>query len=111
MYTDHFTLKYIVNKPMLWGRIRRWLLLFQEYDFEVVFKLGKMNGGPNHLSHILSREDAGNLDDSFIDVKLFAINMVDGYFLDIVQFLSTCMAPSEMTVAQKKQLVVKAVDY
>jgi hypothetical protein len=37
--------------------------------------------------------------------------MVDDYFAEIVQFFSTRMAPSDMTVAQKKQLVVKAVDY
>jgi hypothetical protein len=37
--------------------------------------------------------------------------MVDDYFADIVQFLSTRVAPPEFTVAQKKQLVVKATDY
>ena len=40
MYTDHSTLKYLVNKRVLGGRICRWLLLFQEYDFEVIVKLG-----------------------------------------------------------------------
>ena len=38
MYTDHFVLKYLVNKPVFGGRICRWLLLFQEYDFEVIVK-------------------------------------------------------------------------
>ena len=38
MYIDHSVLKYLVNKPMLGGRICRWLLLFQEYDFEVIVK-------------------------------------------------------------------------
>ena len=28
MFTDHSTLKYLVNKPVLGGRICRWLLLF-----------------------------------------------------------------------------------
>jgi hypothetical protein len=28
MFTDHSTLKYLFNKPMLGGRICRWLLLF-----------------------------------------------------------------------------------
>jgi hypothetical protein len=37
--------------------------------------------------------------------------MVDDYFTDIVQFLSTGMAPSDMMVTQKKKLVVKVVDY
>jgi hypothetical protein len=85
--------------------------LFQEYDFEVIVKPGKLNAGPDHLSCILSGEDAGNLDDSLPDAHLFAVQMVDDYFTDIVQFLSTGMAPSDMTVAQKKQLVVKETDY
>jgi hypothetical protein len=33
MYTNHFSLKYLMNKPMLGGRICRWLSLFHEYDF------------------------------------------------------------------------------
>jgi hypothetical protein len=73
MYTDHSALKYLVNKPVLGGRICRWLLLFQEYDFEVVVKPGKLNAGPDHLSHILTGEDAGNLDDNFPDAQLFAV--------------------------------------
>jgi hypothetical protein len=54
MYTDHSALKYLVNKPVLGRRICKWLLTFREYDFEVVVKLGKLNAGPYHLSHILS---------------------------------------------------------
>ena len=50
MYADHSMLKYLVNKPVLGGRICRWLLLFQEYDFEVIVKPGCLNAGPNHLS-------------------------------------------------------------
>jgi hypothetical protein len=33
--------------------------------------------------------------------------MVDDYFIEIVQFLSTRMAPLNMIVAKKKHLVVK----
>jgi hypothetical protein len=39
-FTDHSTLKYLVNKPMLEGRICRWLLLFQDFSFEAIFKPG-----------------------------------------------------------------------
>jgi len=49
MFTYHFALKYLVNKPGLGGKICIWLLLFQEYDFEVVFKRGRLNVGPDHL--------------------------------------------------------------
>jgi len=37
--------------------------------------------------------------------------MVDDYFADIVQFLSTGVAPAEYTTTPKKKLVVKADDY
>jgi hypothetical protein len=39
-FTDHSTLKYLVNKPVLEGRICRWLLLFEEFSFEVIIKKG-----------------------------------------------------------------------
>lgn len=52
MYTDHSALKYLVNKPMLGVGICRWLLLFQEYDFEVIVKVGRLNVGPDCLSLI-----------------------------------------------------------
>jgi hypothetical protein len=89
MYTNHSALQYIVNKPMLGTRICIWSLLFQEYEFEVIVKLGKLNAGPNHLSRILIGEDAGNLDDSLTDVHLFSVQMVDDHFEEIVEFLST----------------------
>jgi hypothetical protein len=36
-------LVYLVNKPKVLRKITRWLLLFLEHDFMVVYKLGKNN--------------------------------------------------------------------
>jgi hypothetical protein len=47
-------------------------------------KPGKFNSELDHLSCILSGEDAGNLDDNLPDVHLFLVQMVDDYFADIV---------------------------
>jgi hypothetical protein len=44
----------------------------------------KLNAGPDHLSCILSGEDAGNLDDSFPDAQVFATKMVDDYLSNIL---------------------------
>lgn len=77
MYTYHSALRYIVNKLVLGGRTCRWLLLFQEYDFEVIVKLGKLNARPDHLSRLESGEEGGNLDDSLPDARLFSIRMLD----------------------------------
>jgi len=77
MFTDHSTLKYLVNKPVLGGKICRWLLLFQEYDFEIIVKLGRLNAGPNHLSRLESGEEPISLEDCLPNVQLFSIQIVD----------------------------------
>jgi hypothetical protein len=40
-YVDHMALVYLVNKPQVSRIITRWLLLFLEYDFTVVYKLSR----------------------------------------------------------------------
>jgi hypothetical protein len=67
MFIHHSTLKYLVNKSVLGGRICRWLQLFQEYDFEIVVKPGKMNKGPNHLLRLEHREEPTILEDTLSD--------------------------------------------
>ena len=37
--------------------------------------------------------------------------MVDDYYEHIIQFLAMGTTPEELTTSQKKQLVVKAVDF
>lgn len=49
MFTDHSAMKYLVNKLVLGEKICRLLLLFQEYDYEVIVKPGRLNVGLNHL--------------------------------------------------------------
>jgi hypothetical protein len=102
MFTDHSALKYLVNKPVLRGRICRWLLIFQEYDFEIVIKPRRMNKGPDHLSRLEHGEEPTSLEDTLLDAQLMAIKKVDDHFAEIVQFLSTGMEPREYTVIQKK---------
>jgi hypothetical protein len=111
MFTDHSALRYLVNKPVLGGRICRWLLLFQEFDFEVVVKPGRLNAGPDHLSRITNGEEPSSLEDNFPDAQLFSVQIVDEYFADIIEFLSTGFSPKEFNTAQKKNLVVRVADY
>jgi hypothetical protein len=73
MFTDHSTLKYLVKKPVLGGKICRWLLLFQEYEFEIIVKPGRLNAGPDHLSRLASGEELISLEDCLPDAQLFSI--------------------------------------
>ena len=49
-HTNHDSLKYLVNKPDLSGRIARWILLLQEFNYEVMVKPGKANANADYLS-------------------------------------------------------------
>jgi hypothetical protein len=97
IFTNHFALKYLVNKPVLGGRICRWLLLFQEYDFEIIVKPRRMKKGLDHLSRLEHGEDPTSLEDTLPDAQLLPIRNIDDHFADIVQFLSIVMAPTEYT--------------
>jgi hypothetical protein len=108
IFIDHSALKYLFNKPLLGGRVCVWLLLFQEYDFEIVVKPGRINKGLDHLSRLEHGEDPTSLEDTLLDAQFMAIRRVDDHFVEIFKFLSTRMAPSEYTIIQKKQLVVCA---
>ena len=80
MFTDHSALKYLLNKPVLWGKICRWLLLFQEYDFEIIVKPSRLNARADHLSRLESGEEPTCLEEYLLDAQLFSIQIVDDQF-------------------------------
>ena len=84
MFTDHSALKYLVNNLVLGGKICRWLLLFQEFDFEIIVKSGHLNVGPYHLSPIEIGEEPMSIEDGLPDAQLFRVGMVDDYYEKIV---------------------------
>jgi hypothetical protein len=51
-FVDHQALQYLVNKLIITSQIANWLLILQEFDFKVVYKLGQVHFLPNHLFKI-----------------------------------------------------------
>jgi len=51
-YVDHMAMVYLVNKPQVLKRITRWLLLFFNYDFIMVYKPSKTHVVTNALSRL-----------------------------------------------------------
>jgi hypothetical protein len=84
MFTNHSTLKYLVNKIVLGGRICKGILLFQEYDFDIIVKPGRMNKGLDHLSRLEHGEEPTSLEDTLLDAQLFVIRNIDDHFIEIV---------------------------
>eukprot|EP00741_Cyanophora_paradoxa_P015473 tig00020892_g14936.t1 len=50
--TDHHALQWLKTLDPTTGRLGRWSLLLQAYDFEIVYRPGKQNGGPDACSRL-----------------------------------------------------------
>jgi hypothetical protein len=70
-----------------------------------------LNAGPDHLSRITNGEEPTNIEETFPDAQLFLVQVVDEYFTNIIQYLSTGTAPQEFNTTQKKNLVVRDANY
>ena len=67
-------------------RICHWLLIFQEFYFDVVVKKNN-NVGPYHLSRVDFGEFEGSIDDQLSDVQLFQVDVVLFQFTEIATFI------------------------
>lgn len=66
-YVDHQVLKCLINKPILQGRINRWLMLFQEFNFKIIVKRGDKHMIPDVLSREVEGEPATGVPDNFLN--------------------------------------------
>ena len=74
-------------------------------------KLGRLNVGPDHLSHIETGEEPTNLEEGLMDAQLFVVRVADNHFADTIHFLTIGMAREGHTSQQKKELVVHATNF
>ena len=110
-YTDHQALKYLINKPLHHGRICRWLLLFQEFEFELVFQTGRLNVRLDDLSRIDKGQEQTGVEDDLPETHLFWIEGVPAKLEGIAQFLENGQAPDGMSMKKKQILAMKATPY
>jgi hypothetical protein len=88
MHAEHSTIKYLMNKPDINGRLIRWLLLFQQFDLTILYKSRKKNGVADFLSRLTNNaEDV--VDENFIDEYLFSISINTPSFFDIANYIAT----------------------
>jgi hypothetical protein len=75
-YADHMALVYLVNKPHMFRRIARWLLLFLEYEFTVVYKHGRTHVVVDVLSRLPDNLDPLGVPDQTVDASLFFVKPI-----------------------------------
>ncbi|RXN29484.1 reverse ribonuclease [Labeo rohita] len=62
IYTDHNSLRWLMNRPNPSGRLARWSLRLQDFDFSIVHKPGVQNNVPDALSRSPLLHSAGPID-------------------------------------------------
>ncbi|XP_075489460.1 uncharacterized protein LOC142528301 [Primulina tabacum] len=113
VFTDHAAIRYLFAKKDAKPRLIRWILLLQEFDFEVKDKKGSENQVADHLSRLEleERTESGAINVSFPDEQLFKVHVTHPWFADIANFLATGELPLYLTYHQKKKFIHDAKFY
>ncbi|XP_049357043.1 uncharacterized protein LOC125821700 [Solanum verrucosum] len=109
IHTDHAALRYLMAKKDAKPRFIRWVLLLQEFDFEVNDRRGCENQVADHLSR-LEAEKKENLEfeinDAFPDEQVLATTLdLIPWFVDFANFLVSDLMPEGLTYQQKKRFM------
>lgn len=68
---------------------------------------GKENQVVDFLSRLQNQGEVAPVEDSFLDENLFAISIVNPWYADLANYLSTGITPPYFTSKEKKRLVKK----
>ncbi|XP_058213682.1 uncharacterized protein LOC131325434 [Rhododendron vialii] len=114
VYSDHAALRYLLSKKDTKPRLIRWILLLQEFDYEIRDKKGSENSVADHLSRILveTLSDPLPFKDSFPDEQLFAVSQVNPpWYADIVNYLAIGKIPSHWSKQDKDRFFAQVKFY
>ena len=117
-HVDHSALLYLVSKASLTGKIARWTLLLQEFEFDIFHRLGVQHAVADYLSRLESGESGDGVQDKFPDAELFQITTEpasdatiadkDQWLTEMHQFLSTGVPPENMDRDETKRVAVRS---
>jgi hypothetical protein len=73
---DHMALLYLVRKSQVSRRITRWLLLFLEHIFLLIYKLGRFHSMANSLYQMHDLTEESEIPVQTMDAPLFLLQLV-----------------------------------
>ncbi|XP_070020071.1 uncharacterized protein [Nicotiana sylvestris] len=96
VYTDHATIRYLIEKKESKSRLIHWVLLLQEFDLEIRDRKGTENQVADHLSRLEGAKRKVEVDDiteTFPDEQLLAMTMEEApWYVDIANYLASGIA-------------------
>ena len=103
VHTDHNALKWLMGIKNVEGRLARWSLLIQQYDFDIQHRAGKSNGNADGLSRrhygTFSMNAIGN--SPFQGQRIVELQRRDTELADIISYLEHDVLPPDDTRARK----------
>ncbi|XP_027157814.1 uncharacterized protein LOC113759438 [Coffea eugenioides] len=105
VYSDHAALKYLLSKRESKPRLIRWVLLLQEFDWEIKDRKGVDNSVADHLSRLIREEEAVPISEVFPDEHLFYLKGKEPWYADIVNFLVSHKFPIGMSKSKRDKIV------
>ena len=114
-HVDHSALLYLVNKQALTGRLARWMLLLQEFDFDIHHRPGVQHAVADYLSRLETGDPPTQDYGDFPNAALFTINDTDiepqpndTWITEMSHFLTTGLPPEHLPLDAKKRLAVRS---
>ena len=104
LHVDHQALVYIVNKASLVGKMARWMLLLQEFDFTIQHTLGNENAIANFLSRLEEDCPEQGVLDELLDATLFSLTSEgeDNWYDDMRNFIMDIRLPQHWSKQRRK---------
>ena len=120
-HVDHSALLYLVSKQELTGKLARWTLLLQEFEFDILHRPGVQHAIADYLSRLESGEEGIGVPDDFLDGQLFRVEAVrvqeineeskDAWISEMTIFLTTGLPPEHLSADERKGLAVRSRNF
>ncbi|XP_042038342.1 uncharacterized protein LOC121784247 [Salvia splendens] len=113
VFTDHSTIKYLMNKRDAKPCLVRWILLLQEFDIEIKDKKGSENVVADHLSRLEGLQETQEekekvINEKFPDEQVLQVTTRETYmpwFACLANYLASGITPEGLSSNQKKKFL------
>ena len=109
VHSDHNCLQFLMNASNLSGRLARWSLMLQQFNFDVIYRPGKSHGNADGLSrrqyekcdlYALRQHKNVNVND-----KAYIFQRRDRKLSDLIAYLETKKLPDDDKLARNILLI------
>jgi len=99
-------LMYIINKPQIFSKLDKWLLLFLKYDFKIIYKPGRPHLITNTLNRLPNQIEPIGIPNQICDVHMFTLQLE--WLHNVYEYLFEGVMLVKFTTSQRQYLTQRA---